>query len=198
MKKLLSILLPILVAGCSACTGALREHVVEEPSFTWGRYEFWGVLPLNPPQLYMAWYTEAGSCAGAVGIPFEGIMWFTADSIIDLQSDPDSESPISQSVAGLYWQKQIYLSVATGSILDKKYLKHEMLHYMGFTHNHIWLWLCSGYLKDMKDVSDSSKTPDIFGKSENWLNKYKEIPARGVQGPSPSGCVFFGSTRDRP
>lgn len=120
----------LLVWSCSGCAG-LRKHEI-------GGIEYKGQTQFTPPQYYQEWWVEASMCSGTAGVPFGSVEWFLVD---ELDREVEHERIGVSTIAGFYSADRVFLR--RGQQFNKIVVKHEMLHALGFTHNHALLWVCS-------------------------------------------------------
>jgi hypothetical protein len=121
----------LLAWSCGGC-GAKK---MPQPDLQWEN-----ATQIRPLQQYRVWFIEASMCSYTVGYPFEAIEWYLVDDV-ELVSELGPPPSAEAHIAGFYSKGKIYLK--RGHELDKRVVKHELLHAMGFQHWHMVLWACS-------------------------------------------------------
>ena len=99
-------------------------------------YSLYGVVSIQPPDYYRMLFFNASRCSGTYEMEFDDIEWFAVDSIISKTTEPNNPE-----LAGVYNDSRIFL--VTKFMNNHRIVKHEILHYLGFSHQHAILWYCA-------------------------------------------------------
>jgi hypothetical protein len=114
-----------LAATCSSCV----------PPYPLGLDD--PVLEFSPPTIYRDWYDEAIACSGidSHDRPFWRLRWFLATDLFDPENHDRHYAGFFRSPNKIYLTHLSYFSEST--------VKHEMMHYFGYSHDDPILYECS-------------------------------------------------------
>lgn len=121
------LLLTLLLVPALACTSSMH-HV---GALSWDKDK---VEEFEPPQVYQKWFVEVSVCSGTAGFAFDEIDWYLVDSF-----ERDGDRP---AVVGYYDRDSADIYLRDDHKYNRRVVKHELLHAMGFRHNHAILWFC--------------------------------------------------------